>query len=150
MKEKPTKTKTVSAGVVVTNGTHILLAHVTGGRHWDIPKGMVDPGETDVVAAARELHEETSLEVDASRLIPIGVFPYKKHKDLSLWLYKVDAMPDPRKLDCLSTFNTKTGITKKEMDDFAVVPWDKVGKLVVPDMWQVLKNARIIINELPS
>lgn len=31
------------------------------GRHWDFAKGHVDPGETDLEAAIRELREETGI-----------------------------------------------------------------------------------------
>ena len=31
------------------------------GRHWDFAKGHVDPGETDMEAAVRELREETGI-----------------------------------------------------------------------------------------
>jgi bis(5'-nucleosidyl)-tetraphosphatase len=31
------------------------------GRHWDFAKGHVDPGETDLDAAVRELREETGI-----------------------------------------------------------------------------------------
>jgi 8-oxo-dGTP pyrophosphatase MutT (NUDIX family) len=31
------------------------------GRHWDFAKGHVDPGETDLEAAVRELREETGI-----------------------------------------------------------------------------------------
>lgn len=31
------------------------------GQHWDFPKGHVEPGESDLEAAIRELREETSL-----------------------------------------------------------------------------------------
>ena len=39
--------KTLSCGILVTNPAHeLLLCHVTGAWHWDIPKGGADPGET--------------------------------------------------------------------------------------------------------
>ena len=31
------------------------------GKHWDYPKGHVEPGEDDVTAAHRELQEETGI-----------------------------------------------------------------------------------------
>lgn len=130
--------KTLSAGVIVTDGTRILLCHVTGGRHWDLPKGKIEPGEDEISAAVRELYEETSLCVDPGVLISLGIHRYKKDKDLSLWLWKMTDLPDPAGLDCLSTFDSGKGIHKKEMDGFELVRWEKIGKYVVPDMLKVL------------
>ncbi len=41
----------------------LLMRHPT---RWDLPKGHVDPGETDLECALRELEEETGIGVDAS------------------------------------------------------------------------------------
>lgn len=130
--------KTTSAGVIVTDGISILICHVTGAKHWDLPKGKIDEGEQPLEAAIRELQEETSLIVTDQQLQEIGLFEYKKTKDISLWLYKVSEMPDPKTLDCTSTFHAGKGIYKKEMDRFAVVKWDKLDKKVVPAMHSLL------------
>ena len=53
--------KTTSCGVIVTDGTRLLLGHATRSPRWDIPKGGVEPGESFAAAAYRELHEETGL-----------------------------------------------------------------------------------------
>lgn len=59
----------VSAGVVVykvDEKTHkrkyLLLLYPKG--HWDLPKGKVEPGETYLQTALREVKEETNLEVE--------------------------------------------------------------------------------------
>ncbi len=54
----------LSAGVVVVSGSaaqwHFLMLRAY--RNWDFPKGMVDPGENPLIAARREVREETSIE----------------------------------------------------------------------------------------
>lgn len=47
--------KQISAGVLIVNSGRILLGHSTYGTHWDIFKGKIDPGETAIEAALREL-----------------------------------------------------------------------------------------------
>jgi 8-oxo-dGTP pyrophosphatase MutT (NUDIX family) len=139
--------KTTSAGVLVTNGSHLLLCHVTNARHWDIPKGKVDPGESMFDAAVRELYEETSIIVADACLVDLGLYKYKKDKDLSLWLWQRDTMPDPATCSCKSTFNVK-GRQIHEMDGYANVSWEDVDQYVVPDLARVLHLAKYHINNV--
>ena len=110
-----------SCGTIILNQErHLLLCHVTGAQHWDIPKGMREPGESTLAAARRELKEETGLEFDADLYEEIGGFDYQQHKRLHL--YKVRAPESLCRLDhlnCTSHFlHPATGKLMPEMDDF--------------------------------
>lgn len=61
----------VSCGVLVLRRNpaleFLLLQHTD---RWDLPKGHVDPGETEIECALRELEEETGIPADGIRLDP--------------------------------------------------------------------------------
>lgn len=42
-------------------GIEVLLVHRAGREDWTLPKGKVEPGESDEACALREVQEETSL-----------------------------------------------------------------------------------------
>ena len=52
-----------SCGAVVFNGDKVLVIQQVKG-HWGFPKGHVEPGETEVETAKREIKEETNLDVE--------------------------------------------------------------------------------------
>ena len=60
-------------GAVVTDERGRLLmirrGHDPGAGLWSIPGGRVEPGETDEQALAREMLEETNLQVKVGKLI---------------------------------------------------------------------------------
>lgn len=134
--------KSTSAGVIITDGINLLICHVTGTVRWDLPKGGVDEGETDIEAAVRELREETSLIVEPTQLVPLGTFSYNKRKNLSLFLYKVDTMPDPQSLYCKSTFISSKGYTRMEMDGYVNAKWSEIHTWVTSDMLAVLLQVK--------
>jgi 8-oxo-dGTP pyrophosphatase MutT (NUDIX family) len=60
MISRPTR---LSAGVVVVrrDGDRWLYLLLRAFNHWDFPKGMVEPGETPLEAAIREVREESTI-----------------------------------------------------------------------------------------
>ncbi len=139
------KAKTVSCGVLVTDGERLLLGHAPFSPRWDIPKGIAEPGETDVAAARRELSEETSLQVSVAELRPLGVFAYLPAKDLALFVWAPPVMPDPAALVCTSCFAWK-GRQWPEFDRFGLFAREEALSLVGKNMARVL--AAIPLDEL--
>src|SRR5450755_3010149 len=103
----------LSCGIVVLAPTReLLLCHVTGQRHWDLPKGGIHAGESPRQAALRETAEETSLAFTAEAL--------------------ADRV-DPRRMCCESTFVERgSSRTLPEMDGFGWFAFGRVAELCTP------------------
>jgi 8-oxo-dGTP pyrophosphatase MutT (NUDIX family) len=133
-KQKPKQT---SAGIVITDGDHMLLGHVTNAHHWDLPKGRMDPGETALQAAVRECAEETGLQVPAPELHVLGMYDYTPKKDLWLFCWPQIHMPDVTQLKCKSMFTGDKGV-QPELDAFKLVAWSDLNSYCAPHMFRVL------------
>jgi 8-oxo-dGTP pyrophosphatase MutT (NUDIX family) len=120
---------TLSCGILVFNGRgELLLGHASGASHWDIPKGVAEPGESPREAAVREAAEE---------LLDLGRRAYRPGKDLHLFTTRVDGV-EPKDLVCTSTFVDRHGRERPELDRFAWVPWEQLPTRCAPAMARVL------------
>jgi 8-oxo-dGTP pyrophosphatase MutT (NUDIX family) len=140
--------KRLSCGVVILNpDRELLLCHVTGQSHWDLPKGGIDPGETPLQAALRETHEEAGLQLDAQALLDLGRLPYTNKKNLHLF---ATCMPrfDTRQLRCESHYLDRySGRALPEMDGYGWFTFERAARLCTPKMALVL-GIRIDLNGL--
>ena len=106
-----------AADVVLFSHDRQRVLHVlTITRRWDpfagrlaLPGGHVDPGEMPVGAASRELYEETSLRVRASKLTTVGVYdkpgrdPRSNHYRSFAYTLLVKDLPAPIAADDAAT-----------------------------------------------
>ncbi|MDB5410709.1 MAG: hydrolase [Rhodospirillales bacterium] len=139
-----------SCGVIVTDGARLLLGHATRSPRWDIPKGLIEPGESAAEAAARELREETGLAVAPAALFPLGTHRYLRGKDLALFAWRPATLPDPATLHCASTFTLPNGSVLPEFDRFAIFAWPEATERVGKNLARVLTDLSARIASLPE
>lgn len=131
--------KATSVGVLITNGFVYLACHSTGNSFYDLPKGLMDQEETPVDACCRETKEETGLSLDPAQLEDLGVFPYLSNKNLHLFMWKTDELPDLNQLVCTSFFEHRRSRRMiPEVDGYRYIPF------VETDTWMAKSMARVI------
>ncbi|WP_422334945.1 NUDIX hydrolase [Rhodococcus sp. (in: high G+C Gram-positive bacteria)] len=88
MPEKPVKANIFAAGAVLwrkspeSDRIEIALVHRPKYDDWSFPKGKLDPGETAVVAAIREVEEETGIHSRLGRHLGAVTYPIPGHRKL--------------------------------------------------------------------
>lgn len=116
-----TNTRIISCGIVLLDSDgRVLLAHATDTSHWDIPKGHGEAGEAPEVTALREMVEETGIVLGADRLKDLGLFVYRRDKDLHLFGARARAGElDLTHCTCTSFFPRRSdGVMIPEMDAY--------------------------------
>ena len=69
----------------------VVLIHRARYDDWSLPKGKLDPGETDEQAARREVQEETTLVTELGAELPSTTYLDRsgKHKRVRYWAMTV-------------------------------------------------------------
>ncbi len=92
---------TRSAGILLFRryeaGFEVLIGHPGGPfwknkqeGSWSIPKGLLDPGEDEQVAALREFAEETGRQLEPEALIELGSVQLRSGKTVVAWAAEGD------------------------------------------------------------
>jgi 8-oxo-dGTP pyrophosphatase MutT (NUDIX family) len=131
--------KRLSCGIVIVSADReLLLCHVTGQNHWDLPKGGIDSGETPIAAALRETREECGLHLAPEVLRDLGRFEYTSKKNLHLFGAFMPRL-DISQLRCESHyFDRYYRREMPEMDGYGWFPFERVTSLCTPKMAEVL------------
>lgn len=129
-----------TCGTIFYREGQILLCHATNQKHWDLPKGKAEKGETYAEAAARECREETGYAVNVNDLRFIAEVPYVRGKRLVLF-YSLSRKPEIEELYCDSTFINHRGIETKECDEYRYVPVEDIALYCTKRMCNSIRNA---------
>lgn len=135
------KEKERSAGFVIVredgNKWEVLGLLVWGKI--DIPKGHVDPGESDLETAIRECYEESSIEIVPSRDMRWGDVSYvaeRKHKDVVVYVASTDQ-------EAIIRPNPKT--KQYEHDGVRWLSWDDMKERSYPYLRGAISWAQQIV-----
>ena len=120
------------------SGVRILLLRAY--RNWDFPKGLVEPGESELDAAKREVREETGL---AHLEYPFGdeykeTVPYAGNKIARYYL----AQTDEEKLE----LPVSPELGRPEHHEYRWVSFDEAEELLPPRLAIVLEWAKRTIS----
>lgn len=96
----------------------LLMEHP---KRWDLPKGHVDPGETDMECALRELDEETGIKADDIRIDP--GFRFEHNYVVNLKRFNNEPA-DKTLVIFLAELINKVKIVPTEHESFEWFKWD--------------------------
>lgn len=133
----------VSAGVIFyTKDNKVLLAHATGQKHWDIPKGQPEECEDFIDTAIRECKEEIGFSIeDKDYLEALGIMDYNSQKKLALFLYMGPTFPNVENCICSSFFTDRWNNEVLEVDAFQYIPLEKIEEYATKNLSKTLRNA---------
>ena len=128
LNEQETK---ISSGLVLTDGNVILGCKVRYGKGYDIPKGIIDKGESPQQACIRETKEETGILVDKRELQSYGRFKSLKGefaKDLYIFKWMPKILPDINKMYCSSYFYDDNGQRLPEVQGYSYISINEINR----------------------
>lgn len=147
------KAAVITCGIYLydRNSSKLLICHATDAswRTWSIPKGLKNSDEESFAAAARELKEETGidlLKLQISKTAELQPVKYKKqNKVLESFLVITDTPLENEKLHCESL--TPKG--KPEIDKWAWIELSKLKEKVHESQAENFILLQQLINENP-
>lgn len=95
------KKRNIAQGLLRNPAGEVLLCELSYKVEWDLPGGVVDPGEPPAVCVVREIEEELGLEVVSRGLVVVNWLPpWRGWDDAHLFLFDLgvfDGELDPSK-----------------------------------------------------
>lgn len=88
------KKRLIAQGVLRDEDGRVALCELTYKKDWDLPGGIVDPGESPAHCVVREVHEELGLDVTIRGMLAVNWLPpYRGWDDALLCLFDLGTVP---------------------------------------------------------
>ncbi|MGL5866902.1 MAG: NUDIX domain-containing protein [Dermatophilaceae bacterium] len=88
------KKRSIAQGLLRNPAGEILLCELRYKFEWDLPGGVVDPGESPATCVEREVEEELSIQVTAERLVAVNWLPpWRGWDDAHLFVFDIGMVP---------------------------------------------------------
>ncbi|UTT66712.1 NUDIX hydrolase [Janibacter sp. CX7] len=88
------KKRLIAQGLLRDEHGRIALCELVYKRDWDLPGGIVDPGESPAHCVVREVREELGLDVTVRGMLAVNWLPpYRGWDDALLCLFDLGAVP---------------------------------------------------------
>ncbi|MEU3455735.1 NUDIX hydrolase [Micromonospora sp. NPDC006766] len=89
----PMATPRVAAGALFFDDEgRVLLVHPSYKKHWDIPGGYVEPGESPRAACVREIEEELGLLTTVGPMLVVDWAPAEHEGDKLLFVFDAGSL----------------------------------------------------------
>ncbi len=132
----------LSCGFLIVRGkpieSFLLMKHP---RRWDLPKGHVDEGETEMQCALRELYEETGITADDIEIDP--TFIYENHYIVNQKRYGGKGFVEKKLLVFLAWLKNPVRIKVTEHDGYRWFNWNpphRIQDLTVDSLLETLER----------
>lgn len=127
--------RVVGAGALIRDEAgDVLLVNPTYKDPWEIPGGMVEPGESPRQGCERELEEELGLDVPVGRLLVVDWLPdLRRRGDRILFVFDGGVVDD--------RFVDRVHLPADELSECRFVALDDAGSYLGPGMVRRVREA---------
>ncbi len=149
----------LSVACILTDGVSILgclpwsrtnESNPSYTKSFDLPKGHWEPGETLEETVIREVYEESNFEIfRPEELVDLGRYRFTPNKDLHIFMFSIDFLPQNNDLKCNSQFELPSEGMKPEIVAYKHIDISLIEEYFIPSLSPlILRALDSFINEV--